>query len=258
MIIFILASAALVLQANSGHSEMLPGIHMEPNLISIGATYNGARVSISGEIPEDSEVLIRVSKEAENADLFKKGHVLGMFWMNVGEITFHNVPGVYMLYLPDAIPESAIAGEPKFKQLDIGLNALEQQASITPDDGTKERQFREFVKLKKSEGLYGVHENAVRYHPSESNPAMKSFSCELEIPPAMHQGAYPVTTVILKDGRVYQTDTRTLKIEETGLPAMVASLAVDHGAVYGVLATLIAIMAGLLMGVIFKGGKGVH
>jgi hypothetical protein len=67
-----------------------------------------------------------------------------------------------------------------------------------------------------------------------------------------------VTTFILENGRVLKTDERQLKIKEIGLPAMISALAFDHAILYGILATLIALGAGLLTGFVFKGAKGGH
>ena len=258
LIIFILASVVWVFRPLTSHGENIPGIRLEPDLIAIGASYNGARTTLSGEIPGNAEVLICVSREPQNFEFFKKGHVLGLFWMNVGEVTISNVPDIYMLYLPSAVPESAVTGFALDRQPAIGFDALEKQASISPDEGDKADRFREFVKLKKSNGLYAIHPDAVTYKPSTVNPAMKSFSCALEIPSAMHEGEYQVTAYVRNDQGEYHADSRMLKIKETGLPAMVVSLAFDHGTAYGVLSVIIALAAGLLMGVVFKGEKGSH
>ncbi|MBW2022615.1 MAG: TIGR02186 family protein, partial [Deltaproteobacteria bacterium] len=59
-------------------------------------------------------------------------------------------------------------------------------------------------------------------------------------------------------GKVIASAKEILKAEEKGLPNLVASLAFQHSTTYGVLATVIAIIAGLIMGIIFKGGKGGH
>jgi hypothetical protein len=52
--------------------------------------------------------------------------------------------------------------------------------------------------------------------------------------------------------------TTELQVKQVGLPAFISKLAFERGALYGLLATIIAIAAGLLMGVIFKGEKGAH
>ena len=203
-------------------------------------------------------MLILVSKEPEEELFFKKGRVWGLFWMNTGKITVQNAPGVYMLYLPEAIPETAIADNPELIRLGIGFDTLKHQVAILPDEGEKNQQAEEFIKLKKSKGLYAVHENMVAYKSSENDPAMKSFFCNLKIPSTMHQGSYTVSAFIFQNGKGRETDRQTLKIEQTGLPAAIVSLAFDHGLFYGILSALIALTAGLLMGFIFKGQKGAH
>ena len=47
-----------------------------------------------------------------------------------------------------------------------------------------------------------------------------------------------------------------LTVALVGFPALLASLAYQHGAVYGVLAVVIAIVTGFAMGFLFKGGGG--
>jgi hypothetical protein len=41
-----------------------------------------------------------------------------------------------------------------------------------------------------------------------------------------------------------------------GFPAMLTTLAYEHGATYGILAVIIAIMTGFAIGFLFKGGGG--
>jgi hypothetical protein len=48
-------------------------------------------------------------------------------------------------------------------------------------------------------------------------------------------------------------------VTRTGLVAAVSEMARDHAALYGLMAIVIALAAGLLVGVIFKkGGEGGH
>ena len=258
LLMMLLAMAGIVFAPISRGAGKSPGFHLEPNLISMGASYNGARASISGDMPDTSEVVVCVSQKARDFDFFQKGHVLNLFWMNVGEITVNNVPAVYMLHLPHGISVSDVVQKATQKGLIIGYDALEKQASITPDDGDSASKFKEFIKFKESKGLYAIHPDSVTYTSFEQAPHRKTFSCDLTIPSEMEQGTYRVTTYVFDEDGTVRTDERNLKIEETGLPAMVVSLAFDHGSIYGVVSAIIAILAGLLMGVIFKGGKGAH
>ena len=73
-------------------------ITVQPDQISIGATYNGTDILVSGQIPADSEAVIRITGHEEDSRLKKKGRVMGFLWMNLGSVEFHNIPGVFILY----------------------------------------------------------------------------------------------------------------------------------------------------------------
>ena len=239
----------------TAHANQTAGIHLEPNLILIGASYNGTHVSLLGEAPRDAEVLVRLSGETGDDTFQEKGRVFGILWMNKETITFHHIPKTYQIYSPAAVTEADLSSDPKWRRLGIGYNALKKEARLTPDTADMDLQFNEFLKLKTEQGLYGVHEKAVTYQ--NTTKGKRSFQADLTIPCAVPQGAYTVTTFILKEGRILATDQRQLKIKETGLPAIISSLAFHHGVLYGILATVIAILAGLLTGLFFK-QSGAH
>jgi uncharacterized protein (TIGR02186 family) len=237
------------------HAEQTAAVHLEPNLVLMGASYNGTHVTLSGEAPRDAEVLVRLSGET-TADTFQeKGRVLGILWMNKETITFHHIPKTYHIYSPASITAKALSADPQWKALGIGFNALEEDVTLTPEREDMDLQYGEFLKLKTKQGLYGIHENAVAYQ--DTTEGKKSFRADLTIPCAIPQGTYTVTTFIVKNGNILQTDTQKLKIEETGLPALINFLAFHHGVLYGILATVIAIGAGLLTGLFFR-QSGAH
>ena len=238
-----------LLAAQSGLAAVEPcDVKLTPNLITIGATYNGATAEVTGEIPSDSEVIIEVEGIKTETTLLKKEHVFGLLWMNSGTITLDGLPGIYMLYLPEGMDEPPDG-------LEIGFTALQQQATVIPEDGTKMEKLDEFFKLKRKEGLYAVHDQSVIYHNDKGD---RSFTCNIVVPSAIHEGTYTVKTSVIQNGRVAQTVLTPLKVEEVGLPAMIRSLAFDSSLIYGILATVIAILAGLLTGFIFKDEKGAH
>ena len=250
ILVAIIVIAGLSASALALNAAQVANMHLVPNLVLIGASYNGASVSLTGKIPQDTEVLVQLSGEMKDDTFLEKGRVLGILWMNKKKITFHNIPKTYQVYSPPSITSSDLSDNPQWQNLGIGFNALKTQAALTPEDEDLDSQFKEFLKLKTTEGLYAVHENAITYQDAEEG--IKSFRCDLTIPCAIPQGSYTVTTFILKDGKILKTDNQQLKIEETGLPILISSLAFNHSVIYGILATLIAIVAGLLTGAFFK------
>jgi len=244
-----------------GHPEfvdaMMPlEITVEPNQILMGITYNGLKISVSGDIPADSEALVRMIGRLESPTLKKKGRALGVLWMNLGAVVFHRVPSVFLLYPSKAITEYLRTERERWLRLGLGFEALKEEAEVTPASEDKEALFHEFIRLKQRAGLYGMPEDAVSYGKTEGN--MKSFSSTVALPSDLPQGDYKIEAFAIKDGSIVASASEQIKAKEVGLPAILSSLAFDHGALYGILAVLVAIFAGILTGAIFRGGKGAH
>ena len=231
-------------------------IDMEPNLVTIDAGYNGAQVQVKGAIPEQMDLIIQIKGDSHDTDLLKKGHVLKLLWMNTRTITFKGLPQTYMLYLPETITLSDLEKTPELQKLKAGFVSLEQETTVTPADEDKAFLFQELFKLKTEEGVYTQQENAITYQRLDGG--MKSFACKLAIPSRMKPGRYSVEIALLNNKTLDHVERRELEIREIGFPALISTLAFQHGPIFGILATLIAIVAGFLMGVLFRGGKGGH
>jgi len=229
---------------------------LDPSVIHIGAFYNGERVSVTGEVPGKSELVIRVKGKRQDLEFQKKGRVLGILWMNLETVTFHQLPNVYLLYTAKSFEDMARLnpGEPGVQE--VSLNSLESQVDITPTPADKHAILEELLKLKRSEGLYGVRNDAVHY--GERQGSTKPFAATLSMPPRLPPGEYSVEVFALNQGNIVARTTDHLKVDEVGLPAMLSALAFEHGGLYGVLASLIAIAAGLLTGFLFRESKGAH
>jgi hypothetical protein len=80
----------------------------------------------------------------------------------------------------------------------------------------------------------------------------------LPIPSHMPPGKYDIHLYCFKEGKVLKEETTFLEIKRIGLPQLMINLANNHPAVYGLVAILVAMAVGLLMGVIFSSlpGKG--
>ena len=230
--------------------------HLTPEAVDIGTFFNGTEVYVSGNVSRDAEVVVRLSGMRQDVALKKKGKVLGLLWMNLGSITIHNAPTLYLVYISDDLETTARTQPDKWEDLGFGFAALKKKVDISSAEGDSEEIFGEFLKLKESEGLYAIEPGRVTYGEGESGG--KSFEAILQIPPRLTPGKYLVETFAVKDGSVEASTKAELQVKQVGFPAFVSGLAFKRGALYGLLATIIAIAAGLLMGVLFKGEKGAH
>ena len=223
-------------------------LRLQPQNVLISTFYDGTTVEVTGEVPRDSRALILVRGPGEDLHLKKKGKVGGLLWMNVGDVTFQHTPCVYMLYADSDLPASLDA--------EVGFAALKRAIDIVPAGEDKNFLFGEFLKLKKSESLYAFHSKSVSYTPESDD--MRSFKAIITIPPRMRSGDYMVQAFEVKDGHVQDKTSETLRIKLTGFPSQLDRLAFDHSLLYGIIAVLVALTAGLIIGILFKGKGGAH
>lgn len=220
-------------------------------VIEIGAFYDGTNIHAKGTVPQGSDVVIRISGHPEDLALKKKGKVMGVLWMNVSDLTFHHAPSVYMLYTsPGAKQYMEDPGLP------FTFAALKDRVEISPKGEDSDFLFKEFLKLKEEEHVYALNESAVQFVKDTDQGT--EFKATLAIPPKMKKGDYEVDVYAVKDGNLLGSASTDLKIRYVGFPGLLDNLAFNHALVYGILATLIAIAAGLFIGAIFKDKGGAH
>ncbi|NCO61661.1 hypothetical protein GW860_08655 [bacterium] len=238
------------------YSSIPVTVNTDPDVVKIGTLFNGTQISVSGTIPEDSEVIVQLTGKREDLELKQKGRILGVLWMNLGSVTFRQVPTLYMLYYPEAVGKFARSNPVKWQQLGIGLESLKEQIEITPDKGDKDKLGGEFLKLREGEELYAMREAPVIY--GKNGNGMRSFATEVFIPARVPSGTYQVKVLAVNNGNIAGAATREIRVEKVGATALLSSLSFNHGGLYGLLAVLIAIAAGLLMDFLFGENKGAH
>ena len=252
----LILTVCLNLAASAGWAEELPQTTITPQAISIGAFFNGTHIKAEGHIPADSQAVIRITGHSGDLHLKQKGRAFGVLWMNLNTLTFENVPSVYLLYVPETFEQMLQAGSGIDSVSQLTLASLQKQVQISPKPDNKDQLFAEFLKLKKSEGLYAVHKDS--FHYSDTNDGAKSFEASLKIPSRIKPGEYTLDLYAVKDGQITAHKSLDLPVKLAGFPAMLSSLAFQHGLLYGILATLAALFAGLLMGFFFSGAKAGH
>jgi hypothetical protein len=222
-----------------------------PNKVDIGESFQGAEIKVSAEIPPGSNAIVEFRGDNHQDRLLRKGRRGGL-WMNVGEVTVDNAPTLYLLMSTDPGLVSDAARESRW-----GYDVLRKQVKLSGamPKGGKDKLFQQFIKLKESEQLYGVFPGALKLISTSDNRARVEgqFALPDKIPPAN----YKIHFFVLNSGKVVEHNTTEFPVEMRGMPAILASLAYDHATLYGLVAVIIAILAGFIMALIFK-GKGAH
>ena len=226
----------------------------EPNLIAISAFFNGTQLKVSGKIAIENEVVVIVKGKQEELTLKKKGKALGLLWMNLGDVHFKKVPNLYILYSSKGMMELAASDAITWEQLGIGFESLKKEMEIEAPQAKRDALANEFFKLKQNQGLYASHPGEISF--GQKNEKDKSFTASVWIPPQIPTGEYQIRVIEIHNGQIVDNSRDQLKVKEEGIPLMLSSLAFNHSILYGFLAVLIAIGAGLAMDFFFGTGKG--
>jgi hypothetical protein len=110
-----------------------------------------------------------------------------------------------------------------------------------------------FLELKKSEGLYVVEDNAVAY--AAANNGLRRFTAVCHFPRSTVAGNYTIKATEIINGAKGMELSRSFTVDEVGFSRLVYDLATNQRLVYGILAVVIALFAGAVMGLLFKGGR---
>ena len=221
-----------------------------PSQVEIGAFFRGQRVTVTDLIPQGAEAVMEVVGQASDEHLMRKGRRGGL-WLNVGEIDIHGAPSLYMAMSTDPkLLEAAAAAEP------WGYPALKTQVTMSGQvqDPERDEFFEQFLKMKESEGLYTIFQEPIKKSPVAGG--LVPVKGEFQLPTNVRPGSYEVCLSVIQEGRITAKNCGELQVAMVGFPAMIATLAYQHGAIYGIFAVVIAIVTGFAIGFIFKGGGG--
>lgn len=220
-------------------------LRVEPQLVEIGSFFGGTHLKVSGDVPQDSDVLIGVFGNDVEQELMRKGRRWEL-WMNVGEVDITGVPRLYLLACSD--PELL---KVDFATVPLSYEAVEKGAVFNGrvKEGERSRIFEEFVRLKESQGLYGIFPGAVKISSDvrSGNKAEAAFQLNSRISP----GSYRVCLWAVRNGLILNKECVPFTVVTVGIPAFLSSLANGQPVIYGFLAIITGLALGLLPGIPF-------
>jgi uncharacterized protein (TIGR02186 family) len=238
-------------------SAMAVTCTVTPDNVPITLNYNGAELAVSGENVAGDDLIIRITSEAAEAHYKYKGKAGGLFWMKKGDVSFENVPGVYLLYSTREM-ENLLDPENLRANL-IGFDALKEASTMVTESaelqGQDARWKNEFIRFKEKLNLYAVRTGTVtRQHGQTSD----TYALDVQWPSQAVPGTYTVEALAIRNGKVVERANSQFNVEQAGMVKLLSELAFENAALYGIMAVVIAIIAGFAVGMIFKKGGGAH
>lgn len=249
VLLFITAAALTVLF--SGKPAWALTAEVTPQDIPIKLFYHGANLNIDGKCGPNDDLIVRVGNEAEDAHMKFKGKAAGIFWMKIGDMSFEHVPAAYLLATSKNL--DSLLGKAEQIREGIGFESIKAGAAIesSAEGMDKDRWINEFIKFKKEEKLYRIEEGTITKQAGE-------YHLEMNWPYQAAPGTYNIEVLAVRDGKIVDRAESSLTVARKGIVAQLTALAFDQAAVYGIIAIVIAMVAGFAVGALFKGGGGAH
>lgn len=223
-----------------------PSLQLLPSRIEVDLFFRGARFVATGRVPKDCRVVLKLEGE-RRAVSYRRRDRRGPLWISTGRVVFDSLPGLYLVASSSDSPDVGL----QLETVGEGFEALRRSVAIEQsppgDDGFV---FNEFLRLETRRGFYAVRPGSIAL--SDGDGAFADFRADFRIPATVRPGAYRVTLYCFNELRPVSETVRTFSVEKTGLVRVLSDVAFQHGGLYGVVSVVVALAAGLVVGVIFR------
>ena len=212
--------------------------------VSITSAFQGESILMFGMFDPPGEVVVVVIGPEARETVLRKQRVLGL-WLNTGRQSFDNVPAYYAI----------AASQPLQRLLARGaggeiLSLEDRMSTIKPVGSRSAAELAKFrgglVEVKRQEGLFPAAIGQVTVQ------AGRLFRVDLPFPSRLPEGVYEVKAYLLRDGKIVAAVSRPLPVGKVGFSAQLAGWASHDGALYGLGAIVMALVAGWLGGAIMR------
>ena len=230
-------------------------VSLSNHRVAVTSSFSGENLVLFGTIEPDKpraalgsayDLVVTVTGPRQTFRTRRKERVLGI-WVNVDAREFVRVPS-YLGILSNR-PVTEIAPPETLRRLQVGLNHFLLPQRIGPDtaDTVRDDPFRvAFVELENEAGQYSESATAVTF----LTPTV--FRAAIPLPADAPTGNYAIDVKLFANGAMVARTTSALEVIKAGFEQFVAEAAQHYGILYGIAASLMALLTGWLASVVFR------
>jgi uncharacterized protein (TIGR02186 family) len=243
-LVYVLVACLGLAKAAAGTQPAPTELIFEPARGEIGLFHGGVELVVSAEVEPGVDVALVVTGPPTDLYMRKKERVWRLFWAPTKDVTFEKVPSLYILRTSKELDE--LAPKPILNELGLGYEAL--RSSIEADG--EEDLFQELIRLKESEGMFSLGD--IENQPGRTT---ERTSVRMKLPANAPATTYSVQLFAFCGGKLVTRGERDFELTQTKLIAFITSLAHEHGLLYGAMAVVVALGAGLGVGFLYGSAK---
>lgn len=236
-------TAMMLFASPVGGQETLD-IDLSENVVAITTGFVGSSLLLFGATEGPGDIVVVVRGPLVDTMVRRKERVVGV-WVNRAEMLFRDVPDFYAVASNRPMDEFLSRESRHAFQLGIEYLDLEPEKNTTTNHETSE--FRAaLIRNKQRRSLYQAQPGIVQFVGS------RLFRTRIHFPANVAVGTYGVDVYLFQDNRPSDVRTTLINVRKFGAEASIYDFAHRHSLAYGVLAVLIAIVAGWLANMVFR------
>jgi len=235
ILIFLLASAAAAQAPTVAPVSLVNPMvaDISQTSVEIQSNFNGTQLLVFGARNMPGELAIVVRGPTANVKLRRKERIAGM-WMHVDQRKYGDLPIFYAV--ASTKPLKQLAAPAVLQSLGLGESRLMLASTQTSDDVFDPA----LVRLLSSKHWWQSPFAHITYFGESL------FKARLDLPDTLPRGDYTAEIYLFDRGHLLGFQTIPVTVFHTGIDARIFDKATNHGALYGLIAVLMALLGGWL------------
>jgi uncharacterized protein (TIGR02186 family) len=221
--------------------------------IEITSSFAGEVLTLFGNVEPDTgspetnahgpfNVIIVVEGPLTERVARRKSNVLGI-WVNTQQVTFGGFPSFYHILSSGRLSVIADAATLAIEDIDPAAQAQNAAGAAYWNSAVFGRAL---ARLMTERGLFGVHEEGVRFLSDTA------YVARLVLPHDVPNGRFMAKTYVFQNGTIVAERAEGFSVEKIGFERFLFAAAVQQPFLYGLACVILAIFTGWLGGVVFR------
>jgi len=206
------------------------------HLVAITTGFTGTSVVLFGATDGGGGDIVVVVRGPEHETVVRRKSRIGGIWLNTRSVAFANVPGYYAVLANRPVDEIVPANLRQVHEIGFDDLKLAPSEKAKPGDVTAFRAA--LIEEQQRAGLYEKQTGQVSFLGD------RLFRASIAFPATVPTGTYLIQVFLVRKGDIVAAQTTPLIISQTGLEADINDFAQNHALLYGLVAVVMAAMAG--------------
>jgi uncharacterized protein (TIGR02186 family) len=228
----------IVLLTTMGRTALADALvaDLSEHLVQINLSFTGKQVLLYGAIEGEGNVVVIVQGPRQPLTVRRKARIAGV-WANDVSVTFDDAISFYQVMASAELDEWLPFTLRERHQIGVEYLNFSPREEISP---AEKADFQTaLIRNKQKLGHYGMLEGRV------SVLGGRLFRTEIFFPANVPTGIYNLEAFLVRDGEMISAQKTPLYVSKSGIEAEIFNLAQNFPEIYGILAILIAVAAGL-------------